>query len=240
MKPVLILAAIGLVLFVAFRGLFGGGTESWHQRLTLVVETPEGEVHGSAVTSVKVVEYSGELVLPEARGPRATVTGEAVAVEVLPGRWLFALLDGSEGKYRSAKGWVYAAYPHEEQKTGSVRMHDLVIGAVRSQPLDAPVELPGDSWPMLVTFDDITKPETVREVDPDDLAAVFGEGVRVKAVTLEITREAVTEGRVEAVLGWLCDYSNPYRRLSGMSGAIFDNELSNNLGPGNFLIGDCP
>lgn len=54
---------------------------------------------------------------------------------------------------------------------------------------------------MLVTFDDITKPETVRRVDPEDLASVFGEGVRLKAVTLEITEEAATEGRVEGVLG---------------------------------------
>lgn len=54
---------------------------------------------------------------------------------------------------------------------------------------------------MLVTFDDITKPETVRRVNPADLAAVFGEGVQLKAVTLEITRDVVTEGRVEGVLG---------------------------------------
>ena len=49
---------------------------------------------------------------------------------------------------------------------------------------------------MLVTFDDIAKPETVRRVDPADLAAVFGEGVRLKAVTLEITEMKVTEGRL--------------------------------------------
>lgn len=48
------------------------------------------------------------------------------------------------------------------------------------------IAVPEYQYPMLVTFDDITKPETVREVDPEDLAAVFGEGVRLKAVTLEI------------------------------------------------------
>ncbi len=63
---------------------------------------------------------------------------------------------------------------------------------------------------MLVIFDDITKPETVREVDPEDLAAMFGEGVRLKAVTLEITSEAVTDGRVEGVLGWLGPYPEPH------------------------------
>ncbi len=58
---------------------------------------------------------------------------------------------------------------------------------------------------MLVTFDDVTKPETVGQVDPEDLAAVFGEGVRLQAVTLEITEEAVTVGRVERVLGGLAN-----------------------------------
>ncbi|MBN8632473.1 MAG: hypothetical protein J0L76_16665 [Rhodobacterales bacterium] len=62
---------------------------------------------------------------------------------------------------------------------------------------------------MLVTFDDIAKPETVQRVDLEDLAAVFGEGVRLKAVTLEITEEAVTEGQVEGVLGWLGPYPEP-------------------------------
>ena len=63
---------------------------------------------------------------------------------------------------------------------------------------------------MLVTFDDVSKPESVVEVDPEDLAAVFGEGVRLQAVTLEITEEEVTEGRVEGrvegVSGWMPDY----------------------------------
>lgn len=66
-----------------------------------------------------------------------------------------------------------------------------------------PVTLTVDLIPLLVTFDDITEPEpeTVREVDPEDLAAVFGEEVRLRAVTLEITGEVVTEGRVEGGVG---------------------------------------
>ena len=51
---------------------------------------------------------------------------------------------------------------------------------------------------MRVTFDEVTNPETVREVEAEHLAAVFGEGVRL---------QAVTEGRVEGVLGWMPDYS---------------------------------
>jgi hypothetical protein len=75
------------------------------------------------------------------------------------------------------------------------------VDAILAYPKDTPITLLPEAWPMLVTFDDITRPETVRRVDPEDLAAMFGEGVRLKAVTLEITDEVVTEGRVEGVLG---------------------------------------
>lgn len=55
----------------------------------------------------------------------------------------------------------------------------------------------------MVTFGDIADPASVKLVDPADLADSFGPGVRLKAVTLEVTDEAVTEGVVERVLGWV-------------------------------------
>ena len=61
----------------------------------------------------------------------------------------------------------------------------------------------GDQFPMLRIDDDFAKPETVREVDPEDLAAVFGEGGRLKPVTPEIAEEAVAEGQVAGLLSWL-------------------------------------
>lgn len=69
-----------------------------------------------------------------------------------------------------------------------------------------PKDIPRDRRPMLVTFDDISKRETVREVDPLDPAAVFGEGVQLKAVLLEMTEDEVSVGRVEGVLGWMPEY----------------------------------
>ncbi|MFM7334774.1 MAG: hypothetical protein ACKO1H_10250 [Tabrizicola sp.] len=75
------------------------------------------------------------------------------------------------------------------------------VDAILAAPKDTPIPLPPEAWPMLVTFDDITRPETVRRVDPANLAAVFGEGVRLEAVTLEVTEGAVTQGRVAGVLG---------------------------------------
>ena len=67
-------AIIVLLAFCSVRVLFGGSTTSWNQRLTVIVDTPAGE----------------------SRGVRSTTRGEAVALEVLPGRWLFALLSGDD------------------------------------------------------------------------------------------------------------------------------------------------
>lgn len=229
MRAWLVIGVLALLSFVAFRGCFGGASTSWNQRLTLVIETPEGEVRGAAVTGVTKTNSSGALVLPEARGVRGAVTGEAVMVEVAPGQYLFALLSGSGEEKRDASHWVYPAY--DLSAAGS---YGAAMMKVQSQRFDTPVALPPEGWPMLVTFDDITKPETVRKVDPADLAAVFGEGVRLKAVTLETTREAVTEGRIEGVLGWLSDLW-PNQLDGENSRTIYtDNRFANSLSTSDF------
>lgn len=82
----LILGGIALALFLTYRLLFGGETVSWHQRLTVTVQTPTGAVSGAAVTEVTKVDSDGALVLVDARGVRSQIRGEAVVVEVAPGR----------------------------------------------------------------------------------------------------------------------------------------------------------
>jgi len=191
MKVVAGLGVIAAVLFLWVWTTFMPETHSWRQKLTLVVETPKGEVSGSSVVGVRVDFYEGGQIMSGTE-VHYDLTGEAAVVEVLPGKYLFVLMGDSEELFARAA---------RDRFNGMTRGEWL-----RQIPKQTePVELTGDLIPMLVTFDDIAKPETVREVDPEDLAAAFGEGVRLKAVTLETTQEAVTEGRVEGVLGWLDD-----------------------------------
>lgn len=91
-------------------------------------------------------------------------------------------------------------------------------------------ELPRDDYPMLVMFTDITDPMSVQRVDPDDLAATFGEGVELKHITLAITGDWGTNG-IEDVLGWL-----PERRTGMLDGSRIttSNNLTNNLHAGHF------
>jgi hypothetical protein len=189
MRVDFVFGAVALALVLVIWAMFAGRTDTWHQKLTLVVETPTGEVSGSAVTEVRATFYANAS-LNFGTEVQYGLTGEAAVVEVPPGRLLFALMGGSEELFfRAAK--------------------DRFEGMTRGEWLRAipgqtePVTLTGDLIPMLVTFGDIADPASVMLVDPADLAASFGPGVRLKSVTLEVTEEAVTEGVVERVLGWV-------------------------------------
>ncbi|MHA3913612.1 hypothetical protein [Halovulum sp. GXIMD14793] len=73
---------------------------------------------------------------------------------------------------------------------------------------------------------------------PEEFAAPYGGPChRLLPPVLAITKEPVTDGVMEEAIVWLCDHTRPYRRLSGRSGPIGDNDLSNNLGPGDFALG---
>jgi hypothetical protein len=169
----------------------------WNQKLTLVIDTPAGEVTGSSVIEVRASFYENGMAFTNTELTRS-LTGEATVVEVLPGRYLFALLGGNEGLIFDVA---------KDHFTGSDR------GAwLRAIPdLTGPVAIPTDELPLLVTFDNITDPLTVRQVDPADLDTVFGAGVSLTTATLEVTDEPVTTGRVERVLKWI-NHLSDYRR----------------------------
>jgi hypothetical protein len=185
--------------------------EQWNQRLTVIVDSPAGEIRGSAVTQITKTDTTGGIFFPpEARRVNSAVVGEAVAVEVTPGRWLFALLGGREDGKGEAASWVYPAFIEPAEPDQRKRSYARAMQIVRAQPLDTPAPLPLTDLPMFVTFDDLTRPETVRLVDPSDLAASFGPGVTLRVVTLEVTDEAVTEGHIDSLMNWLGPFPEPH------------------------------
>lgn len=128
--------------------------------LTLVIDTPQGDVSGASVVEVRVA-FDANPSRITGREVSNGLTGEATVVEVLPGRSLFALLDGSEERFAAAA---------KDRLKGMTRGEWLRLIPVQTEP----VALTGDLIPMLVTFADISKPETVRLVDPADLSATLG------------------------------------------------------------------
>jgi hypothetical protein len=209
LKPALVIATLCILGFVAFRLLIGGSTDSWHQRLTIIIDTPAGEVRGSSVVEITNTETMGPLVLMEARGVHTKVRGEAVAVEVVPGQWLFVLLEGHSNGQGDASQLVHQVFDPGAGGPARDRSYARTMRGLRALPLDTPAPVPPDSYPMFVTFDDFALPETVRLVESTGMAEVFGAGVSLREMTLEITEEAITEGQVRKLLPWLGAFPEP-------------------------------
>lgn len=141
------------------------------------------------------------------------LTGEAVVVEVTQGRYLFALLKGA-GTTEYMGSVAGASISGQESRVIDADLFD----EVRDQRDRAAgvIVVPEYQYPMMVTFRDLADPESVQLVDPANLAASFGPGVRLKAVTLEVTDEEVTQGGVGNVLPpaffqrWAADLNNAF------------------------------
>ena len=127
------------------------------------------------------------------------MTGEAVVVEVTPGRFLFALLQGA-GTTEYMGSVAAASIAGREGRVIDGALFDEVRD--KRDRAAGVIAVPEVQFPMLVTFGDIADPTSVQLVDAADLAASFGPGVRLKSVTLEVTDEAVTLGKVEIALAW--------------------------------------
>jgi len=203
------------ILVIAALALAGCEKYSWHQKIVLEVETPRGVVTGGSVVEVTTRWYSEAERFASANSMSSDKRGEASFVEVAPGRYLFA--PHSSNNYGLAIGTF---------REGKETPREI---AARLAKLHETRPVPRKLWPMLVTFTDIGEPMTVRQVDPDNLAATFGRGYRLKSVSLQITDERVTRGKVGQVLPWLADYYG--RKLDGRKTRTSEaiNELANTL-----------
>ena len=198
-----IVAIVSLLIFsttaYAISDLYVSGT--WRYRITVEVETPEGLKTGSAVreisnsaSSVKILDF------PEQGNP-AKEHGEAVVVDLGERGVFFALIsDRSDHE-------LYEAFPTRGETTveGIKHFNRLKPGMK--------AELKNKRyWPKMVTFTDMDDPKTVQVAyyarptgpllsDPldieDNMPALFGEGVALKKITIEITDKPVTKGMAE-------------------------------------------
>jgi hypothetical protein len=180
-------------------GMFGGNEQRF--KITIIVDTPAGQKMGSAVWKATQITTRNPIAGPKVR---VQFQGEAVAVDIAAGKTLFALLTSADGDVDYAKRLPDRALgsrllsDKEDLDTwrNSAELYPTApktIGLARTNPL-----------PMLVTFADLSDARSVERVDPGDLAAIFGDGVMLKRITIEKTRDDVTVG-IGKRLGWLND-----------------------------------
>ena len=196
-----LIAIIGLAsatVVLSGCGIFDAlADESYRFRMTVEVQTPQGLKTGSSV--YEVTAGKRWQILPDARSRKVSVRGEAVAVEIAPGKTLFALLK-THAHFENMVGLSMATL--DRQFTDR---YDVVATAKRlaARSDDGPaVAVDPKNYPVLVTFSDPGSSASVTLVNPADLAATFGNKISLKRITVQITRDPVTTG-IEKRLAWL-------------------------------------
>lgn len=220
------------IIVPAFAVLLSGcGWWDWHdwrQKVIVEVQTPNGIVTG---TSVQDIEFSrANFSVPGGDRKAFEVTGEGVIVDLASAGKLFVLLSG-KNFHGSAERLAPIAFASDvEQGYTSKPAIDQVVAT----PLYSQAPLPEYAYPLLVTFDDLDDPATVREVDPADLAATFGPGYALRSISVQMTDEPNGAGEMQRVLPWLGKYFD--KRLDGDTiGTIFaPDRLANDLASGSF------
>lgn len=198
------LASVPLVpLALALGGC--GSTEKFRYKMTVEVETPHGIRRGYAVREILLRRPPNIPMLGEDRGS-ASVRGEAVAVEIAPGKTLFALMRGQHGDADYAGTGVMTIFRVMDRSSGRKGgPHELWpnIPTIR-EPITDPL-------PTLVTFRDQSDPATVEAVDPHTIG--------VKRILIETTSEPITTG-IEKRLPWWNAYLD--RHFDGTTTIVED------------------
>jgi hypothetical protein len=217
MKYIFIVFALFAGLYFYFQWKYP--TIIWHQKMTVEVEAGGKIYSGSSTTEIKVKFFPR--IFPQAGRSHASQRGEAVVVKLPGDRYLFAVLKyGEDLAMRVFDEFLPGRYYSKE-----------AIAAIPS--LRGDVEIPFQYLPLLVTFDDINDPSSVKKVQPGDFEKHFGSGVRLKRITLEVNDEPVTRGKMFKVLKWIMQHSG---YLSGKK--VVDNlKGEKNLTIGSFVKG---
>lgn len=188
----------------------------YRYRLTVEVNTPEGLKTGSSVIEVRSI-ITGKYSIPNPQSLDASVRGEAAAVDLGQRGLLFALLQ-SDGDV----SWpAHATYTGVDLSHVNPKQNDFahlyaamiarrgVIVLPRRIPWrvgnPAPIhpdDPPRSGYPTLVRFADLRDPKSVQRVDPDDLAASFGTGIKLRRITVQLTDAPIT-AKLDERLRWL-------------------------------------
>jgi hypothetical protein len=215
-----LIAFVGLVGIAALLSGCGESTYKWNQKLTITVQTPQGEKSGSAVVGIKARHTSGPF-------SEYKLNGEAAVVDLGNGKYLFATLGQLDRSIAALTFQVEETPPegNEEDVWG-------VISGMQGRKK----ELPSGFYPLLVTFSNLKYPKSVKRVA--NVSEAFGSGYSLKSMTLEITDEPVTKGVVEKVLPWIRQYDNKLFDGDTTRRYSVPYNLANSLGSENFVVDD--
>lgn len=209
--PIILIAALGLLAAVL---VWSSRPTIMRYKMTVTVDTPDGPRSG-----VSVFESRAQRNLLKFEGVQlmSHLSGEAAVVD-LPGRGkLFALMKGDPDDRGSEMGQLIARtlFPNGPVPTSQrPKLGDPPVSMHRYMRSSGNYTGPRMSgYPMFARFADISQPETVMRVDPDNLTASFGPGVHLRSITIQITDQPSTQ-KIKRMLPWLAERNGTIPRGS--------------------------
>ncbi|AEP08631.1 hypothetical protein [Micavibrio aeruginosavorus] len=200
-KFFMVCGVLGIVVIIAITGMIltkkAPPSYKLNVKMTVTIETPEGDVSGSAVR--EIANKGTNSKLDWLGGNPASVRGEAVVIDLGARGKVFALInkDGEEARF-------YKAFPPPDGHPQS----NATMAYYAQLPVGKSAVLEPDDWPMFVTFADMNDPRSVtlvrgglfnpqtQKYDPvDDFEKIFGENVQLKSIMLEIATESFVSGK---------------------------------------------
>lgn len=180
--------------------------------------TVDGEVRsGSSVIEVRLTKQLQ--LLPEVVPVRSDVSGEAVYVDLGEGRNLVALL--ASGPNAENGGYPQSVVPSHFKLSYSDS--DLP----KFSNLRGQWPLPKDGLPTFLTFGNLGDLQSAKVVLPDQFEQVFGAGVTLRDVRIEMTDEPVTHGIAEKMPWW----NGPFPWLKKIADGVFGDMRSGPFRP---------
>lgn len=196
------IATIVIGIVVWWNVTYPSGT--WRYKETVTVETPEGLKSGSAVREVR--EFVEPGILGVVTHAVANVKGEAVVVDLGARGVLFAIMRGY---------WLGEDYEHEivrevfpvpkeygiDAQAGVRHRRSLSTGTKTLRPMQYPVLLTFKNFQDVRSVDYVLNVDVSSEhsdtgmgtITEDRFEQVFGAGVHLHSITIEMTDESVTE-----------------------------------------------
>jgi hypothetical protein len=211
-----------------------GGSSTIRYRLTLEVETPEGKKTGSGVIE-QVSRYNDGITRGLGAGPGLAVRlrGEAIIVDLGSRGLLLCLLTRDESRYTSEDDLLLPKIFPFAKWGGSQEDYSTYLRQLESRKpvADAPLE----RLPMLARLSNPQDPATAERVNPTDLAATFGAGVRLVRVTAQITDDPLPAPTIEDKLPWVRKLQGSIAKMLGLKRNHFD--VLNQINDGSFRQG---
>jgi hypothetical protein len=226
MKKLIIFVTLLMILFLAWRAAFPAFAAQ--VRLTITVDD-----NGTLKAASSVVQIA-ETTYPTFGGIFGSgfedgIHGETAFLDLGEGRNLVPLLGpGSWAWINFQTKWLFFPYSPNDKDYGSLAFARRMVATNLGKPRLLDVK----AMPEFVTFRDRMNPKTIEKVDPLNLEASFGPGVRLVSVSLEITNDPFTKGIIVRQLPWLPAMIERLRPLT----PHFDpkNPLADDIFRGNF------